>query len=491
MSLKEYIQFASVYYADLGDSGTRNFLGTKSHVTPDAITVLWGGQLSFPFVPYPAIDNSAFGLITVEFGIGRFGDPCGIDDTCKLVREGHSYLLFSIQEMNGCEVFVTAAGHVGLRCAINDQVSICQARFDQSSLLDYRFHTVSLLYSTLAEFPHRLYVDGQLVMTCAVKEDWSILLASPRLYIGNQPSQWRYINLGAMIRRVAVRVGPYLALRRKAQGLVDGGARRGVFNATKLKSFDTSWENCVTVLKNNNTHVESIECDLIVTRKGQPYVVSRDVFSLACARPTCQIFFPANVSLVGSSFKFIYRPNYPMSFDAKNVGDPGPFRDTALVTDGFGYGHISAIVHYAPEYSYPEDSVQADEISTSDEISSSVPASDEVSTSDEIPTSVPESDEIPTSVPVSDEISTSVPVSDEIPTSDETTNVMDSSTETSQIELQTQVTDNSRYRAVESCCGEVNKHQHEVDEAALLAGVVFLNGKCIFSIIIVINSVTL
>eukprot|EP00455_Lapot_gusevi_P031556 TRINITY_DN3426_c0_g1_i2.p1 TRINITY_DN3426_c0_g1~~TRINITY_DN3426_c0_g1_i2.p1 ORF type:complete len:800 (+),score=205.75 TRINITY_DN3426_c0_g1_i2:81-2402(+) len=403
-TFQQYRPFATVYFADVGVSGIRNFMMSKAWMNGDSVSIRWGGGLSFPFVPYPLIDNSPFGLITVEFIHPNGWDSC--DTACQLTRAGHSFLLFSFESMTGCDVYITQGGHLGLRCSINDQASVCQARFNTASLFDTKYHTVSLLYSTQKQFSHRLYVDGQLVMTCNVQDDWSILWASPRLTVMNQLAQWKYVSFDGMVRRVAVRVGSYMDLRRKAHSLVGPNAKPDAFNATKLAAFETSWENCVAVLKDGK-FVETINCVLVVTRQGRPYKVLRDVFSLGCARPTCQIFFSANETLVGSRFSFTYRPNFPMGFDAKNIGDPGQFQDYALVTDGFGYGHIRAMVHYAPQ--------DSSKLETSAESSASVKSSNVLG------------------------------------------NHMDS-------ESKTLLTDFIRYELRESCCGQAERVKDFIDE---------------------------
>eukprot|EP00455_Lapot_gusevi_P031558 TRINITY_DN3426_c0_g1_i4.p1 TRINITY_DN3426_c0_g1~~TRINITY_DN3426_c0_g1_i4.p1 ORF type:complete len:1030 (+),score=184.59 TRINITY_DN3426_c0_g1_i4:396-3092(+) len=397
-----YQQVSSVFFGDLGVSGSRNFMMRNAWVMPTFISVRWGGGLSFPFVPHPLIDNSPFGLISVEFSKSNFG--CTVD--CQITRAGQSYLLFSFESMTGCDVYITQGGHLGMRCSINDRASVCQARFQSASLVDLKFHTVSLVYSTQKEYPHRLYVDGQLVMTCELQDDWSIVLAAPRLSVISQPAQWKYISFDGIVRRVAVRVGSYMDLRRTARFLVGPGVKPDAFNATKLAAFETSWENCTAVLRDDR-YVETINCVLVVTRHGMPYVVPRDVFSLGCARPTCQIFFSANETLVGSRFSFTYRPNFPMGFDAKNIGDPGQFQDYALVTDGFGYGHIRAMVHYAPQ--------DSSKLETSAESSASVKSSNVLG------------------------------------------NHMDS-------ESKTLLTDFIRYELRESCCGQAERVKDFIDE---------------------------
>eukprot|EP00455_Lapot_gusevi_P020897 TRINITY_DN2204_c0_g6_i3.p2 TRINITY_DN2204_c0_g6~~TRINITY_DN2204_c0_g6_i3.p2 ORF type:complete len:245 (-),score=61.38 TRINITY_DN2204_c0_g6_i3:70-744(-) len=116
--------------------------------------------------------------------------------------------------------------------------------------------------------------------------------------------------------------------------------------AALLPAIETRWSNCRGV---GSEHQQTgVRCQLKVTLNGQPYSVSRDVFSLACSRSKCSIDFDANQPSKGSSFMFTYSPNYPSTFESEDVGSPGLFPDQAILTDGFSVGLANFGIDYQP-----------------------------------------------------------------------------------------------------------------------------------------------
>eukprot|EP00455_Lapot_gusevi_P040744 TRINITY_DN463_c0_g1_i5.p1 TRINITY_DN463_c0_g1~~TRINITY_DN463_c0_g1_i5.p1 ORF type:complete len:530 (-),score=225.58 TRINITY_DN463_c0_g1_i5:223-1812(-) len=115
-----------------------------------------------------------------------------------------------------------------------------------------------------------------------------------------------------------------------------------------LPPLKTAWRNCESIM--NGDAVEGMRCLLTVTSNGQPYSVARDVFTLGCSRPNCEIYFDeASPKDESDSFWFTYRPNYPRKFNSENVGNPDRFTDLATITDGFSIGQASFGIKYTPD----------------------------------------------------------------------------------------------------------------------------------------------
>eukprot|EP00455_Lapot_gusevi_P003102 TRINITY_DN11285_c0_g1_i8.p1 TRINITY_DN11285_c0_g1~~TRINITY_DN11285_c0_g1_i8.p1 ORF type:complete len:176 (-),score=56.49 TRINITY_DN11285_c0_g1_i8:110-637(-) len=104
-----------------------------------------------------------------------------------------------------------------------------------------------------------------------------------------------------------------------------------------VPKLSTKWTNCVGLPQATGLRQTAIRCKLeaFVAPSTTPVAIDRDVFSLACSRPGCSIYFEPNQPETASAFWFRYQPNYPDSFKSENVGSPRPFPDVAMLTDGF------------------------------------------------------------------------------------------------------------------------------------------------------------
>eukprot|EP00455_Lapot_gusevi_P010366 TRINITY_DN1468_c0_g1_i2.p1 TRINITY_DN1468_c0_g1~~TRINITY_DN1468_c0_g1_i2.p1 ORF type:complete len:250 (-),score=68.01 TRINITY_DN1468_c0_g1_i2:49-720(-) len=102
-------------------------------------------------------------------------------------------------------------------------------------------------------------------------------------------------------------------------------------------------------------------CLVQITSKVDPskkILVPRDMLSLACSRPTCQIDFEPNQYGVNYQYYIRFQPNYPTKFTSEDVGDPGRFVDITLLTEGLTIQRAAFNVHYAPER--PDNYIELD-----------------------------------------------------------------------------------------------------------------------------------
>eukprot|EP00455_Lapot_gusevi_P008112 TRINITY_DN1349_c0_g5_i1.p1 TRINITY_DN1349_c0_g5~~TRINITY_DN1349_c0_g5_i1.p1 ORF type:complete len:386 (-),score=130.96 TRINITY_DN1349_c0_g5_i1:122-1120(-) len=127
--------------------------------------------------------------------------------------------------------------------------------------------------------------------------------------------------------------------------LVEVKKRPRQVSAIRVGQVSTQWTNCEALTRDRNGTKEhyALQCQLEAEVTG--YNLTGDLFSLGCSRPRCVISFVKDVGEPGELY-FRYEPNYPADFNSENVGDPDPFPDVAMISDGFSTGRVSFGIQY-------------------------------------------------------------------------------------------------------------------------------------------------
>eukprot|EP00455_Lapot_gusevi_P054984 TRINITY_DN8904_c0_g1_i4.p1 TRINITY_DN8904_c0_g1~~TRINITY_DN8904_c0_g1_i4.p1 ORF type:complete len:405 (-),score=116.78 TRINITY_DN8904_c0_g1_i4:47-1261(-) len=125
------------------------------------------------------------------------------------------------------------------------------------------------------------------------------------------------------------------------------------FNVSAIQAvstFRTAWRNCSAL--GTPPLLTGIRCLLVAQSNTSDLVVPRNVFSLACSRPGCQMFFEPGQPDVASAYWFQYLPYYPSYFLSEDVGVPDRFEDRAMLTDGVAvrYGSFGLLLQKDPTF---------------------------------------------------------------------------------------------------------------------------------------------
>eukprot|EP00455_Lapot_gusevi_P054905 TRINITY_DN8882_c0_g1_i5.p1 TRINITY_DN8882_c0_g1~~TRINITY_DN8882_c0_g1_i5.p1 ORF type:complete len:481 (+),score=110.26 TRINITY_DN8882_c0_g1_i5:107-1549(+) len=148
------------------------------------------------FLHSPTVSSSSTGLIRLAFSAVSF----------MMRPTNQSYFLFSFRRHTGCDVYITSAGHLGMNC-YTPQMHSCQIRFrDGFSLLDGRFHSVALMYSTSSAIPSRFYVDYQMVGECAMPS-WNMAHANNKISFFHDTLFWGFTHFPIQVQEISLYTG--------------------------------------------------------------------------------------------------------------------------------------------------------------------------------------------------------------------------------------------------------------------------------------------
>eukprot|EP00455_Lapot_gusevi_P022088 TRINITY_DN2301_c0_g1_i1.p1 TRINITY_DN2301_c0_g1~~TRINITY_DN2301_c0_g1_i1.p1 ORF type:complete len:1030 (-),score=354.82 TRINITY_DN2301_c0_g1_i1:92-2935(-) len=316
----------------IGDTGRfglrRVSLRGRPVLLDDRIVVTCTQSVVQPFVPISDLTQKPYGLVSV-----RFQAEADIPTT-------KTYSLFNFRRSSGCVVFVTGAGDIGLRCDSGSKPFVrCQSSEIRTSsgrlnLLSGSPYTVSLLYSTDASQPMRVFIDSDLALECSYRTPWRMESASSNLIFGRDQANWEFAGFAGSLYSMSVWAATsYEPLLAKAKA----GAAKKIVSVKLVPTVQTTFK-CSPEADENSV---SFSC----TVRSNSTMQLSSLF-LACSRPHCSITFAPNQPDTGKSFSFDYIPGSPARFGSENVGKSKTVDDPSVIFDGFDYAVVSSRVTY-------------------------------------------------------------------------------------------------------------------------------------------------
>eukprot|EP00455_Lapot_gusevi_P003936 TRINITY_DN11609_c0_g2_i1.p1 TRINITY_DN11609_c0_g2~~TRINITY_DN11609_c0_g2_i1.p1 ORF type:complete len:546 (-),score=103.46 TRINITY_DN11609_c0_g2_i1:57-1694(-) len=265
------------------------------------------GAIGFPFIPNPDIESSAFGFIQVAF---------------ITTQMESSSLIFSFRHHRGCDVYMTPQGNLGVVCAFSNKNSFCKFNMQKSPALDAaEVWYVGMLYSTVKDIPSILYVNGQAIGECPTFESYDIRMASGRLSAFWEPGMWRYSARVAGIRHFILMTGDRDKLMQLAG--IPLGAQTG---KAMYRDLWAAPEGSLLTTISRSYSFTSVSLYSGYSLK--------EVVPVACSRRRCKLTVQSTTGTTDVSMRVLVEANYPLEFLSEDAGQPGPFRDSIVLTDG-------------------------------------------------------------------------------------------------------------------------------------------------------------